>query len=66
MLSIKTKQNKKIDAHNHGHNNTRKLDALPNFLSQQVKRSVVISTRHCTYQLLYKLPNDVIIRLLEN
>ena len=36
------------------------------FFSPQVKRSVIISNKHGTYELPLELPNDPIVRILEN
>ena len=36
------------------------------FLSPQVKRSVIISNKHGTYELSYELPNNLRLRILGN
>ena len=36
------------------------------FLSPQVKRSVIISNKHGTYDFPDELPNDLRLRILEN
>ena len=37
----------------------RIFDTLPFFFSPQVKRSVIISSKHGIYELRHELPNDI-------
>ena len=36
------------------------------FLSQEVKRSLIISNKYGIYELPHELPNDLRLRILEN
>ena len=49
-----------------GHNIWRLSDVLSNFLSPQVKRIVIISTKNGIYKLSHELPNDLRLRILGN
>ena len=52
--------------YNDGHNILRLYDTLPNFLSPQVKRSVIISNKDGIYELPHQLPNNLRLKILEN
>ena len=52
-----------IHTNNHGHNVLRLFDVLPNFLSPQVKRRVIISYKDALYELPRELPNDLTFRI---
>ena len=60
------KCSKENDCYNHRHNILRLFDTLPNFLSSQVKRKVVISNKHAIYVLSEKLSNNFRLRILGN
>ena len=49
--------------HNPFHNILRLLDILPNFLSPQVKRWVIITSKHVIYKLPHELPNNLRLRV---
>ena len=52
--------------YNTTHNILRLFDVLPNFLSHQVKRRVIISNKDGIYELPHELPNDLRLRILRN
>ena len=52
--------------YNHFHNILRLFYVLPNFLSPQVKRWVIITYKHGIYELPHELPNDLRLRILGN
>ena len=44
----------------------RRFDDLPNFISPQVKRCVIITYKHEIYKLSHENPNDLRCRILIN
>ena len=62
---LKKRSNAKQNlAINHGHNILRLPMFGKTFLSPQVKRSLITNNKHIIYQLPYKLPNDLRLRVL--
>ena len=53
-------------SYNRFHNVLRLFNALPNFLSPQVKRRAIITYKHGIYKLPQELPNDLRLRKLGN
>ena len=47
------------ETYNYFHNIVEFVDILPKFLSQQVKRNVIITNKNVKYQLTDELPNDL-------
>ena len=54
---------KLLFTYNHGHKILEFSNVLPNFLSSQVKRSVIISNKHGIYELPHELPNELRLRI---
>ena len=46
----------------HGYNILKLLDTLPNSLSPQLKRSVIVSNKHGIYELPHEFPNDLTLK----
>ena len=53
-------------SYNYGHSILRLFDILPNVLSPQMERSVIISNKHGIYELPHVLPNDLRFGILGN
>ena len=53
-----------MSTYNHFHNILRLFDVLPNFISPQVKRCVIITYEHGIYELSHELLNDLRLRIL--
>ena len=45
--------------YNDGHNILKIFDTIPIFFPPQVKRSVIVSSKHGVYELPQELPNDL-------
>ena len=60
---VKAKEN---IADNQFHNILRRFNVLPNFLSPQVKQSVIVIYKYGIQQLPYELPNNLKLRILGN
>ena len=52
--------------YNDGHNILRICDTIPSFFSPQVTGNVIISNKHCIYELPHELPNDLRLKILGN
>ena len=53
-------------SYSHFHNILRLFDVLPNLISPQVKRCMIIAYKHGIYKLPHEFPNDLRLNTLGN